>query len=350
MEFDEIDEITTETQKGLWQPQPKGREDIGIVDSFMQGTAIPNQLRANALNRDLLQAQKQQFDENMKFIPMNQVMQGIPQDMQQPIAKLMQSSGYIKDINGTKGMHQYQFRNFQKDFSQNKMMQATAISESVNMLKQQGAQMTQQFQPLKQKVDMALADFDYRANALMQEAETKRQAPPAAKLRAIELEKVKYMRENPEYQQFQQMGKAITELQKAHYSRINALGLIDAEYEAHKQKYGPEAALMLATNQISVAQLEGIKKMEEKKAEMAAYRDRIEYQEKFKAARESDNIEHSGNKRIENTKEGGKQARTTKAVPEAKADEGIIPIHGKDSAGAPVAPERRSYHVWKKQK
>jgi len=221
-----------------------------LGEGFAKGIEMYNQSQQAALNRNQALHAKLQYEKAMEFIPLDKIAKGIPPDLQEPILKIAEGGGYIKEINGVNGVHKYQLQNFMKDFARNKLWQATVLEEASNMIAERLEPAKQEYQQLQAQVQSDLAEYQGRIKDI-KGREAKLGYPLNSQIRKIEEEMRQYQTTSPAFAKMKQLESDIMKATELHLKRINALGMIETGYENDTKKYGRENALKLYQGMVS---------------------------------------------------------------------------------------------------
>jgi len=227
-----------------------------LGESFARGMDMRDRHQTAAIQREQAVQARAKYEDEMQFIPIDKIAQGVPPDLQEPMFQIAEGNGYISEINGVKGAHKYQLQNFMKDFAQNKLWQASVLESSTTKMQEILQPMKEQFGQVQQQVQSDLAEYESKIKDIKMAAAQTGKPVENSKIRAIEEQVRKYQTENKAFAAYKQLEQQITQLTDLHLQRINSLGMIEKGYEEDVKKYGKENALRLYNNMTSRRELD----------------------------------------------------------------------------------------------
>ena len=236
-----------------------------LGEGFAQGVKMAQNSENMAIRREEAARARAKYEDDMQFIPLDKIAQGIPNDMQQGMMQIAESGGYITEINGVKGAHKHKLGEFMKDFSSNKLWQAMALQSSLDMIDKAMEEGKGQLEQLGQVVKKDLAEYQWQIQKLHKDAKAENRPVEMSKVRAYEDKIKKYQAENPAYAQLQELSKQMEQLVQLRSQRATSFGMIDDGYKKDVEKFGKEKALMIAMGKLDRRQLILQQKAEEAK-------------------------------------------------------------------------------------
>ena len=235
-----------------------------LGEGFAQGVKMAQNSENMAIRREEAARARAKYEDDMQFIPLDKIAQGIPNDMQQGMMQIAESGGYITEINGVKGAHKHKLGEFMKDFSSNKLWQAMALQSSLDMIDKAMEEGKGQLEQLGQVVKKDLAEYQWQIQKLHKDAKAENRPVEMSKVRAYEDKIKKYQAENPAYAQLQELSKQMEQLVQLRSQRATSFGMIDDGYKKDVEKFGKEKALMIAMGKLDRRQLMLQQKAEER--------------------------------------------------------------------------------------
>ena len=234
-----------------------------LGDAFAKGVGMAQNEENMAIRREEAIRLRAKYEDDMQFIPLDKIAQGIPNDMQQGMMQIAESGGYVTEINGVKGAYKHKLGEFMKDFSSNKVWQATALDSSINLINKGMEEGTAQVNQLQGVVQKDLAAWQWEIQQLHKKANAEGKPVSMEAVYKYEDKIKKYQAENPAFAQLQEITKQMQQLVELRSQRLTAAGKINDTYEKDVEQFGKETAFQIAIGKADRRQLMLQQKREE---------------------------------------------------------------------------------------
>ena len=232
-----------------------------------------------AMNRQKAIMYKQQFEQTMKPLTLDEIASKTAPDLWGPMQKLAEANGIVEENNGVKFIRQGNLRQFHDDLGKNKIWQAQLLDESSKMNKAKLDEITPQFETAKKQWEASIAIYKYKAEQEMAKAKEEGRPPDVPALMKLEEQIKEAQNKYPVYKQMMTLGQQREAIMGSYKKRITSMGLLDEGFKKDVEKYGEPDAIKIALNPEYRRQLD----MQRMKDEARIKADEIRYTEQVKA-------------------------------------------------------------------
>lgn len=237
-----------------------------------------------AMNRQNAIMYKQQFEQTMKPLTLDEIASKTAPDLWGPMQKLAEANGIVEENNGVKFIRQGNLRQFHDDLGKNKIWQAQLLDESSKLNKSKLDEITPQFETAKKQWEASIAIYKYKAEQEMAKAKEEGRPPDVPALMKLEEQIKEAQNKYPVYKQMMTLGQQREAIMGSYKKRITSMGLLDEGFKKDVEKYGEPDAIKIALNPEYRRQLD----MQRMKDEARIKADEIRYTEQVKAGLKED--------------------------------------------------------------
>lgn len=232
-----------------------------------------------AMNRQKAIMYKQQFEQTMKPLTLDEIASKTAPDLWGPMQKLAEANGIVEENNGVKFIRQGNLRQFHDDLGKNKIWQAQLLDESSKLNKSKLDEITPQFETAKKQWEASIAIYKYKAEQEMAKAKEEGRPPDVPALMKLEEQIKEAQNKYPVYKQMMTLGQQREAIMGSYKKRITSMGLLDEGFKKDVEKYGEPDAIKIALNPEYRRQLD----MQRMKDEARIKADEIRYTDQVKA-------------------------------------------------------------------
>jgi len=229
-----------------------------ITRGFQAGQNIANDIQQagaagqqQALNVEIAKKATAEYADSMKPINLQDIGKVIPSHLQAPMLALTNGLGLVEKQGDMLFIRKGKMQQFMKEFSVNKVYQASVLEGSQKVLDLQMKGVDQQIAPIKQKLQKDLSYFDEQINKLQSDVLPGSAVNPLA-VQKIEGQKGKYIAQNKGLiKQVQDLEQQKFKMASAYKEVIVQTGMINKSFEDDSKKFGWEDAVRISTGEVS---------------------------------------------------------------------------------------------------